>query len=325
VAGVAFGTDGKIREVNLMDAGYRAGFQPLNVLDGTHWERRRLAGLPEGCAAISLEAAKWQAVPGLFRIAAVFLILAGLMFMPAVACGAAAEVGITEKLGGTVALDSVLKDEEGRAVSLRSLIDKPTILTLNFFRCTGICTPLLNGLSDALNQLEMEPGTDFRVVTISFDPRDTPEIARQKQVNYLSEMKRPFPPGAWRFLTGEAQATKAVADSVGFGFQQQGDQFLHAGAIMILTPKGIVSRYIYGISFLPADLQLALQEAAGGKIRPTIARALAFCYSYDPQSRNYVFSITRLTGAITLIFAGALVAFLLLKGRSGKEKETTRD
>jgi protein SCO1 len=259
-----------------------------------------------------------------FKHAAVVFMAAAILFMANVRAGVPADVGISEKLGETVALDSVLKDEQGTDVTLRGLLDKPTILTLNFFRCTGICTPLLNGLADALNQLELAPGNDFQVITVSFDPRDTPEIAQQKHANYLSEMKRPFPAKAWRFLTGGAQATKTVADSVGFGFQPQGDQFLHAGAIMILSPKGIVSRYIYGISFLPADLQMALQEAAGGKVRPTIARALAFCYSYDPQSRGYVFSITRLTGTITLIFAGALVAFLLLKGRSRKEKETTR-
>jgi protein SCO1 len=227
--------------------------------------------------------------------------------------GLPADVGISEKLGGTVAFDPVLKDEEGQNITLRDLVDRPTILTLNFFRCTGICTPLLNGLSDSLNRLGLEPGTDFQVITISFDPRDTPEIAHQKQANYLSEMTRPFPPKAWRFLTGEAAATKTVADSVGFGFQAQGDQFLHPGAIMILTPKGIVSRYMYGISFLPADLQMALQEAAGGQIRPTISRALAFCYSYDPRSRGYVFSITKAAGIATLLLAGALVAFLVLK------------
>jgi protein SCO1/2 len=247
------------------------------------------------------------------KYAVVGLMAALMMFH--VAAAAPADVGIAEKLGGAVALDPVLKDEQGRDVTLRELVDKPTILTLNFFRCTGICTPLLNGLSDALNQLELAPGTDFQVITISFDPRDTPEIAHQKQANYLSEMKRPFPPKAWRFLTGEAQATKRVADSMGFGFQPQGDQFLHAGAIMILTPKGIVSRYIYGISFLPADLQMALQEASGGKVRPTISRALEFCYTYDPRSRGYVFSVTKFAGIVTLLLAGALVAFLVLKRR----------
>jgi protein SCO1/2 len=252
-------------------------------------------------------------MPGIPEFRNFLAAAAACLFLANAFAGLPADVGISEKLGATVAFEPTLKDEQGRNVTLRELVDKPTILTLNFFRCTGICTPLLNGLSDSLNQLELAPGTDFQVITISFDPRDTPEIAQQKQANYLSEMTRPFPPKAWRFLTGEAAATKAVADSVGFGFQPQGDQFLHPGAIMILTPKGIVSRYMYGISFLPADLEMALREASGGQIRPTISRALAFCYSYDPRSRAYVFSITKVAGIVTLLFAGAFVAFLVFR------------
>ncbi len=231
---------------------------------------------------------------------------------------------ITEKLGSRADLDVVLKDELGNEIQLRRLVDKPTILTLNYFRCAGICTPLLNGLASALNRLELVPGRDFRVITVSFDPRDTPEIARQKQVNYLAEMTRPYPPAAWRFLTGEAQATKDLADSVGFGFRAEGDQYIHPGAVIALSPEGVVSRYIYGISFLPADLEIALQDAAGGKVRPTVARILSVCYSYDPQSRSYVFSITRTVGAGTLLFAGGFVAYILLsrkaKSRAGQLK-----
>lgn len=228
-----------------------------------------------------------------------------------------AEVGISEKLGATADLDAVLWDEQGNNVTLRKLVDKPTILTLNFFRCTGICTPLLNGVSDALNEIGMSPGRDFQVITVSFDPRDTPDIASQKQKNYLSEMKRPVPPGAWRFLTGEAQATQRLADSVGFGFEQQGDQFLHPGAIMILTPDGVVSRYIYGIRYLPADLEMALKEASGGKVRPTISRVLSFCYSYDPQGRGYVLSVTKVSGVLLLLATGVFVGILVFRRRPG--------
>lgn len=233
------------------------------------------------------------------------------------------EVGINEKLGAQVALDTVLKDEEGKDVTLRRLIDKPTILTLNYFTCTGICSPLLNGLVYVFNQIGLEPGKDFQVVTVSFDPKDTPEVAFQKRINYLKQMKRPFPPQAWRFLTGSAQATKVVTDSVGFIFRPAENGFVHAGAIIVLTPQGIVSRYLYGISFLPADIQMAIQEAAAGQVRPTISRIFAFCYSYDPQGRRYVLSITRVTGAAILVLAAGFVVFVL-KGRSRSNKEKTR-
>jgi protein SCO1/2 len=235
----------------------------------------------------------------------------------------ATDAGINEKLGAQAALDSVLKDEDGKDITLRQLVGKPTILTLNYFTCTGICSPLLNALAGALNEIGIEPGKDFQVITVSFDPSDTPEVARQKRVNYLKQMKRPFPPEAWRFLTGSAHATKAVTDSVGFNFRPAENGFVHPGAIVVLTPRGIVSRYMYGISFLPADIQMAVQEAAAEQVRPTISRVLAFCYSYDPQGRRYVLSITRLTGAATLLFAAGFVLFVL-KGRFRSKKEKAR-
>jgi protein SCO1 len=250
----------------------------------------------------------------------IFLILLSCLSL----CSFAEAQEINEKLGSSAALDVALKDEFGNPVLLRRLVDKPTILTLNYFRCVGICTPLLNGLASALNRVELRPGQDFEVITVSFDPRDTPEIARQKQVNYLEEMRRQFPPQAWRFLTGEAQTTRRLADSVGFQFRAEGDQYVHPGAIMILTPKGVVSRYIYGTSFLPADVQIALQDASGGNVRPTISRIAAVCYTYDPASRGYVFSITRVVGSATLLLAGVFVAYPVFRRRSDGSDRSAR-
>ncbi len=235
--------------------------------------------------------------------------------------GTVDEVGISEDLGAKAALDAVLRDEEGNYITLRSLIDKPTILTLNYFRCAGICTPQLNGLVDAFNEIGLEPGRAFQVITVSFDPADTFEVAHQKRVNYLKQMKRAFPPAAWRFLTGEAPSTKAIADSVGYHFRPEGEGFVHPGAIMVLTPEGKVSRYIYGVTFLPADLEMAIDEAARGEVRPTVSRLLAFCYSYDPEGRRYVVSITRVAGAGILALAGGFVLYLLAAGRWRKRKE----
>jgi len=239
--------------------------------------------------------------------------------------GTSAEfVGINEKLGGQVALDTALKDEDGNATTLRQLINKPTILTLNYFRCAGICTPLLNGLADALNRIQMEPDKDFQVITVSFDPTDTPEVAHQKRINYLEQIKRQFPPTAWRFLTGEAQNTRNIADSVGFGYRAEGDQFVHMGAIMILTPDGKVSRYVYGTFFQPADLKMAILDAARGRSNPTIANLLSYCYSYDPKKDTYVFNATRIIGIGTLIIAGIFVIFLV-RGRNKAKAGIKKD
>ena len=239
---------------------------------------------------------------------------------PAVAAAPADEVGIDERLGATIPLSLQLNDETGQPVSLRALVDKPTVLTLNYFRCGGICTPQLNNLVQTLNRIEIEPGRDFQVITVSFDSADTFEVAAAKRTNYLKLMKRPFPPTAWRFLTGDEAATKALAAAVGFNFKRQGESFIHAGALIILSPEGKVTRYMYGITYLPADLEMAVDEAASGLVRPTISKALSFCFSYDPAGRKYVINVTRIAGLATLMLAIVFAAGVLLLSRGRVEK-----
>jgi protein SCO1/2 len=228
------------------------------------------------------------------------------------------DVGIDERLGAQVAMDTVLKDENGNDVTLRRLVDKPTILIFNYFRCAGICPVLISNVVGVINQIQLEPGRDFRLVAVSFDPRDTPELAREKKANYLNQLKRPFPPDAWHFLTGTEENTRIVADSAGFNYRRQGDMYVHPGALIVLTAKGKISRYLYGTSFVPADVTMALKEAAGGRVIPTISRALAFCYSYDPSGRRYVLNVTRVVGALTLALAG-IFALVVLWRKSRKK------
>jgi protein SCO1 len=232
----------------------------------------------------------------------------------------ALDVGIDEKLGKPVAIDTVLKDENAQDVTLRQLVNKPTILMFNYFRCPSVCPVLINNIVEVVNQIQLEPGKDFRIVAVSFDPTDTPELARQKKANYLNQMRRQFSPATWHFLTGTAENTRAVADSAGFRYRLFGDTYIHPGAIIVLTPKGIISRYLYGTSFLPADVAMAVQEAASGQVRPTISKALAFCYTYDPEGRRYVFSVTRVVGAATLVLAAVFMIFVL-RGRSRKSSQ----
>ena len=213
------------------------------------------------------------------------------------------DVGVDEKLGQTVPLDLMLVDEEGNRVALRSLLDKPTVLTLNFFRCTGLCTPLLNGVAEMLQRTDQIPGKDFQVLTVSFDPRDDAELAGKKKENYLKQLGPSFDKNAWRFLTGDPIATKRLADAVGFRFAKKGEDFVHAGAIMVLSPEGKVSRYLYGVTFLPFDVKMAVAEATAGRTGPTIARFLKFCYSYDPAGRRYFLDITRVSAAFTILLA----------------------
>jgi protein SCO1/2 len=231
------------------------------------------------------------------------------------------EVGINEKLGATIPLDLELKAEDGKPVTLRQLIDKPTILTLNYFRCAGICTPQLSGVAEVLNRTEAIPGKDFQVLTVSFDERDEPEVAAQKRTNYLGEISRPFPPAAWRFLTGPGATTKALADAVGFKFKRVNDDFVHAAAIIFISPKGQVTRYMYGTTYLPADVQLAAQEAARGEAQPTINKFLKFCFSYDPAGRKYVLNTTTIGATVIILAALIFVVTLTRRGRKTKPEE----
>ena len=225
------------------------------------------------------------------------------------------EVGIDEQLGKFIPLDTVLRDEDGHDVTLRSLIDRPTVLTLNYFRCAGICSPQLNGVAETVNRTLAKIGEQYRIITVSFDERDTPEIAAKKRTNYLQEIRRPVSPNDWRFLTSDAATSKKIADAVGFKFKRVGDDFLHPGALMFLSPKGQVTRYMYGITYVPADWQMAAEEAARGEVQPTINKWLKFCFTYDPSGRRVALNVTRITGTVVLGSAMIFAIVLILKGK----------
>lgn len=236
------------------------------------------------------------------------------------------DVGVDEKLGQTIPLDLQLIDEDGERVSLRNLIDRPTLLTLNYFRCAGLCTPQLNGVAEMLQRTDLKPGQDFQVLTVSFDPRDNAELATLKKENLIKQLGPQFPPSAWRFLTGDPATTKRLADAVGFRFAKRGDDYVHAGVMMVLSPQGKVARYLYGVTYLPFDVKMAVLEAAEGRTGPTIARFLKFCYSYDPAGRRYFLDVTRVSAVFTIVLAAGFgVALAVSRKKRGKAaaKETT--
>jgi protein SCO1 len=220
------------------------------------------------------------------------------------------EVGVDEHLGRQLPLDLTFMDEDGHPVRLGDLIDRPTILTLVYYRCASICTPLLNGLVDVIERGDLVQDRTYRIVTISFDETETPDLAARKKMNFLKAFHEPFPPESWRFLTGDKVAIDQITDAVGFRFQRLGKEFNHPAVITILTPQGKIARYLYGITFLPFDVKLALNEAAQGKSGPTINRVLYYCYSYDPDGRRYVFNILKVAGIGIMMFAAVFVVWL---------------
>src|SRR5512133_948508 len=230
--------------------------------------------------------------------------------------------GLQEHLGAGVPLDLVLRDEAGAPIRLGDTLDKPTVLALVYFRCAGICSPLLNGLTNVVERTGLRPGRDFQVLTVSFDDRDTPALAESKKRNYLAGLSSGFPPDAWRFLTGDAATTKRLADAVGFGFRREGEDFIHPAGLPMLAPGGKITRYLYGISFLPFDVKMAAVEASQGRAVPTASRILQICYRYDGAGRRYELDLTRLFGIGTLLALGAFGAVIAFRARKRRTEVT---
>lgn len=224
-------------------------------------------------------------------------------------------VGLEEKLGTVIPLDVPFKDENGRTVRLRELVDRPTIIAPVYYKCPNVCNFLQGGLAQALPEVSLKPGEKYRVLSVSFDETETPELARGSKRNYLAAARGKIPPDAWRFLTGEREDILTLTDALGYRFQRQGVDFLHPVAIAVVSPEGKIVRYLYGTRFLPMDLTLSLVEASEGKVGATVKRVLGFCFSYDPQGKRYVFNILRVSAVVVLATAGAFIAFLLLAGR----------
>ncbi|MBI4881302.1 MAG: SCO family protein [Planctomycetes bacterium] len=224
--------------------------------------------------------------------------------------------GIEEKLGESVPLDVTFLDEEGKTVSLGSLITRPTILMLVYLRCPNICSPLLREVAATVDKLDVEPGIDFDLITVSFDTSDTPELAKTGKANLLASMERRIPPESWRFLTGGEENISRLTDAAGFRFRREKQDFVHAGTVIFLSPAGKIVRYLPGLTLLPADVKMALIDAAAGTPRRLMLKLQRLCYSFDSDAKTYVFKVNRIVLAVTLFIVAVFLAVLLLRRKS---------
>ena len=237
------------------------------------------------------------------------------------------DVRIDQKLNEQLPLDLVFRDENGRNVRLNDYFGKkPVVLALVYYQCPMLCNQVLNGMVGAFRVLSFAPGQEFDVVTVSFDPRESPALATAKKktyVDYLPEAKRAEAVTGWHFLTGDEENIERLTRAVGFRyhFDQATNQFAHASAIYVATPEGRLARYFYGIEYAPRDLRLALIETSQNKIGSPVDQLILYCYHYDPATGRYgatVMNMMRLGGIATLIALGAL--FLLLRRRSSRNQ-----
>lgn len=227
-------------------------------------------------------------------------------------------VGIDQKLNQQVPLDVPFRDESGNVETLGHYFGgKPVILNFIYFTCPMLCTTAENGLLHSLQNIDgMSAGKDFTVLTVSFNPADKHQDADAKRAVYLGLYNRPSAANGWHFLTGDATAIQRLTDAVGYHFKydKESDQFVHATAIMVLTPEGKVSRYFFGIQYPARDVRLGLIEASGGKIGSPVDHVLLYCCQYDPATGKYgwvVSRVLRIAGLVTVLGIGALLLVLI--------------
>jgi len=249
----------------------------------------------------------------------------GIVFLLFVSCGAFAGspselVGVDEHLGAKIPLDITFRDESGAPVLLSDLVKGPTIILPVYYRCSNVCFTLQGHFANALQSLESKPLEDYRVISVSFDEEETPEMAARSRHAYLSAMKKPFPEEAWRFLTGDLSSIRRLTDALGYGFQRQRHEFAHPVVSIAVAGDGTIVRYLYGVSILPKDLALALVEARSGVAGGSIHKLMDYCFTYDPVGRTYVFNLLKVSATVVILCTGSFLAFLLLSGRKRKQR-----
>ena len=240
------------------------------------------------------------------------------------------KVGIDQRLNEQVPLDAVFKDEQGREVKLNEFFGrKPVVLSLVYYTCPMLCNQVLNGMLSSFRQVSFNIGDQYEVVTVSFDARETPELAAAKKRTYVQAYNRAGAEANWHFLTGDETNIKRLTEAAGFRYtwDDQTKQFAHASGIMVLTPGGKIARYFYGIEYPPRDLRLGLVEASQNKIGTPVDALMLYCYHYDPATGKYgavVMNIVRMAGAVTVVLLAGLLLVLKRRGSRGSVMSEAR-
>jgi len=235
-------------------------------------------------------------------------------------------VGIDQKLNSQLPLEATFRDETGAPVRLGNYFKgRPVILNLVYYKCPMLCGMILRGMVKTLRRVDLNPGADFDIVTISFDPSETPQLAAAKRQTYLTEYNRPGAAGAWHFLTGNDTEIHKVTNAVGFHYQwdERQHSWAHASAIFVATPEGKLSRYLYGIDYRDRDLRLSLVEASANKIGTLSDQVLLFCYCYNPRNGRYglvIQNVIRVCCGATLLALGSFVILALRRERRTKRR-----
>jgi protein SCO1/2 len=234
------------------------------------------------------------------------------------------EIGFDQNLDQMVPLDVELRDEQGRAVRLGDYFGtRPVVLAFVYYDCPMLCPLVLNSIASSLGVLSLDAGRDFELVMVSFDPRETPELAAAKKAGHLQRYSRPTAEAGSHFLTGSQQAIERLTKAAGFRYawDEETRQFAHPTGIIVLTPDGRLARYLFGLEYGPRDLRLALVEASAGGIGSAVDAVLLYCYHYDPMTGRYgfvVMRVLRIAGAATVVAIGSFIVVMLRRERRAR-------
>lgn len=223
-------------------------------------------------------------------------------------------VAVDERPGKKIDGGARFLDENGGEVELGKFIDRPTLILPIFYGCTATCGIMLGNLASALNAVPLNPGKDFRVLTISFDEQDDTGAAMETRHNYAKLLQRDYPAGSWKFLTGDAANIRRFTDSIGFKFKRIGPHdFVHPNALVVIARDGTIIRYLYGPTFLPFDIGMALTEATRGTPSLSVRKLVSLCFRYDPETRSYAFTSVRFISIGLLLLIGGLIIYSIRK------------
>jgi protein SCO1/2 len=230
------------------------------------------------------------------------------------------EIGVVEHLDEFLPDSISLINEEGQHVWLADVIDKPTVINFVYYRCPGICSPLMEAVAGVMDKSDLVPGVDYQVLTISFDPSETIDLGIRKKSNYLNLMSNKVgeAKNGWLFFTSDSVSIAKATNATGFKYKRTGNDYLHAASLTVVSSDGKITRYLNGMYFLPFEWKMAIVEASKGKSGPTLNKVLRFCYSYDPVGQTYVMNITKISGTLILFFAVIFLLVLVFKSKRKK-------
>jgi len=230
------------------------------------------------------------------------------------------EIGVVEHLDEFLPEGISLINEDGQQVWLKDVIDKPTIINFVYYRCPGICSPLMEAVAGVMDKSDLVPGVDYQVLTISFDPGETIDLGIRKKANYLNLMSNKVEEAkkGWLFFTSDSASIAKATNATGFKYKRTGNDYLHAASLTVVSNDGKITRYLNGMYFLPFEWKMAIVEASKGQSGPTLNKVLRYCFSYDPEAQTYVMNVTKISGTLILFFAALLLLVLIFKSKKKK-------